>query len=52
MVYCGANESFFNNFSDSLTLAISSKDTTELEEVIKVNNNECNRNTNFTVHLI
>ena len=48
MVYCGAKESFFNKFSDNLTLAVSSKDTAELEEVIKVSNKKCNCDTSST----
>ena len=37
MVYCGVEESFFDEFSETLTLAVSSKDTTELEKLIQVN---------------
>ena len=35
IVYCGIE--LFNKFSDRLTLAISSKTTTELDDVMKVN---------------
>ena len=37
MVYCGAEETFFNKFSETLTFSVSSKDTTELEKMIQVN---------------
>ena len=50
MVYCGAEESFFDNFSETLTLAVSSKDATELEKVIQVNTIDKNCIVVFGVH--
>ena len=37
MVYCGGSDpSFFDQLSESLTQAISSENTTELDKVLKV----------------